>query len=444
MIADTLTLARMLVRDLKRYQLHILAKRLGVTLTQHHRAVYDAEATAGIFLKLAKMLEEQGCTTLRQVNELGAASDELIRKSKTWHIILIAKNDLGRVNLYRLVSLSHLKYFANRPRIPKSELIKYREGLIIGSACEAGELYRAIHDGESEERIRKIASFYDYLEIQPTGNDRFLIASEKSPVSSEEDLRSINRRIVALGEELGKPVCATCDVHFLDPDDEIYRRVIMAGMKFPDADDQAPLYLRTTDEMLEEFAYLGDEKAYEVVIENTNRIARMCEPIQPVRPDKNPPVIEHSEETLRELCYKTAHEWYGEELPAIVTDRLERELNSIISNGYAVMYIIAWELVKKSNEDGYLVGSRGSVGSSFVATMAKITEVNPLPPHYRCPNCKHSDFDDPACRENALGAGCDMPDKVCPVCGTLMLKDGYDIPFETFLGFRATRSPILT
>ncbi|MBR0402380.1 MAG: PolC-type DNA polymerase III, partial [Lachnospiraceae bacterium] len=440
-IADTLTLARMLVRDLKRYQLHILAKRLGVTLTQHHRAVYDAEATAGIFLKLAKMLAEQGCTTLRQVNELGAASDELIRKSKTWHIILIAKNDLGRVNLYRLVSLSHLKYFANRPRIPKSELIKYREGLIIGSACEAGELYRAIHDGESEERIRKIASFYDYLEIQPTGNDRFLIASEKSPVSSEEDLRNINRRIVALGEELRIPVCATCDVHFLDPDDEIYRRVIMAGMKFPDADDQAPLYLRTTDEMLEEFAYLGDEKAYEVVIENTNRIARMCEPIQPVRPDKNPPVIEHSEETLRELCYKTAHEWYGDELPAIVTDRLERELNSIISNGYAVMYIIAWELVKKSNEDGYLVGSRGSVGSSFVATMAKITEVNPLPPHYRCPNCKHSDFDDPACKENALGAGCDMPDKVCPVCGTLMLKDGYDIPFETFLGFKGDKEP---
>ncbi|MBQ3400820.1 MAG: hypothetical protein IJG61_05400, partial [Lachnospiraceae bacterium] len=289
--------------------------------------------------------------------------------------------------------------------------------------------------------IRKIASFYDDLEIQQTGNDRFLIASEKSPVSSEEDLRNINRRIVALGEELRIPVCATCDVHFLDPDDEIYRRVIMAGMKFPDADDQAPLYLRTTDEMLEEFAYLGDEKAYEVVIENTNRIARMCEPIQPVRPDKNPPVIEHSEETLRELCYKTAHEWYGDELPAIVTDRLERELNSIISNGYAVMYIIAWELVKKSNEDGYLVGSRGSVGSSFVATMAKITEVNPLPPHYRCPNCKHSDFDDPTCKENALGAGCDMPDKVCPVCGTLMLKDGYDIPFETFLGFKGDKEP---
>ena len=339
--------------------------------------------------------------------------------------------------------MAHLKYFNRRPRIPKSELIKHREGLILGSACEAGELYRAILDNKSEQDIARLVEFYDYLEIQPLGNNRFMIDSEDIWVSSEQDLIDINKRIVALGEQFGKPVVATCDVHFLNPEDEVYRRIIMAGQGFDDADKQAPLYLRTTEEMLSEFQYLGSDKAYEVVIRNTNMIADMCEKISPVRPDKCPPVIENSDETLRKICYTTAHEMYGEQLPEIVKERLDRELNSIISNGYSVMYIIAQKLVWKSNEDGYLVGSRGSVGSSFAATMAGITEVNPLPPHYLCMNgdCHYYDFDSEDVKKFSGGAGCDMPDRICPKCGKPLTKQGFDIPFETFLGFKGNKEP---
>ena len=356
-------------------------------------------------------------------------------------MILLAKNDIGRINLYRLVSMSHLEYFHRHPRIPKSVLQKYREGLIIGSACEAGELYQAILRGASEEEIVRLVNFYDYLEIQPLGNNAFMLRGESPVLSSQEELIEINKKIVALGEQYHKPVVATCDVHFLDPEDEVYRRIIMAGKGFKDADNQAPLYLRTTDEMLEEFSYLGAEKAEEVVITNTNRIAAMCEKISPVRPDKCPPVIENSDQILRDICYQKAYSIYGDKLPEVVVERLERELNSIISNGFAVMYIIAQKLVWKSNEDGYLVGSRGSVGSSFVATMSGITEVNPLSPHYYCAKCHYSDFDSEEVRAFSGGSGCDMPDKVCPKCGELLKKEGFDIPFETFLGFKGNKEP---
>ena len=345
------------------------------------------------------------------------------------------------MNLYRLVSWSHLKYFSRRPRIPKSVLNQYREGLIIGSACEAGELYQAILRGVPDAELAKLVKFYDYLEIQPLGNDMFMLRDEKSTVKTVDDLMDINRKIVSLGEQFNKPVCATCDVHFMDPDDAIYRKILMAGMGFKDADEQAPLFLRTTEEMLAEVEYLGSDKCYEVVVTNTRMIADMCEPIAPVRPDKCPPVIDKSDETLRNICYNRAHEMYGENLPKIVVDRLERELHSIISNGFAVMYIIAQKLVWKSNEDGYLVGSRGSVGSSFVATMSGITEVNPLSPHYYCPNCHYYDFDSEEVKKYGGMAGCDMPDKVCPECGHPMVKDGFDIPFETFLGFKGDKEP---
>jgi len=346
------------------------------------------------------------------------------------------------VNLYTLISKSHLEYFGRQPRMPKSEVLKYREGLMIGSACEAGELYQAILGEKSAERIARIVNFYDYLEIQPLGNNRFMIDSDRvEKVQSEEDLREINREIIRLGERFDKPVVATCDVHFMDPEDEVYRRIIMAGKGFKDADQQAPLYLHTTDEMLEEFEYLGSAKAKEIVIDNPNMIADMVEKISPVRPDKCPPVIPDSDKTLREICYNKAHSMYGDPLPEIVTERLERELNSIISNGFAVMYIIAQKLVWKSNEDGYLVGSRGSVGSSFVATMAGITEVNPLSPHYYCPKCHYSDFESEEVRAYAGGCGWDMPDKECPVCKTRLVKDGFDIPFETFLGFKGNKEP---
>ena len=365
-----------------------------------------------------------------------------IRKLPSHHAVILAKNETGRVNLYRLVSMSHLQYFSRMPRIPKSEFLRYREGLIIGSACEAGELFQAVLNGKSEEQIAKLVDFYDYLEIQPIGNNRFMIASDRvSNVRSEEDLRDLNRKIVRLGEKFQKPVVATCDVHFLDPEDEVYRRIIMAGKGFSDADEQAPLYLHTTEEMMEEFSYLGTAKAHEVVIENPNKIADMIEKISPVRPDKCPPVIDNSDQQLRDICYKKAHEMYGENLPDVVTERLERELHSIISNGFAVMYIIAQKLVWKSNEDGYLVGSRGSVGSSFVATMAGITEVNPLSPHYYCPHCHYSDFDSEEVRAFAGGCGWDMKDKDCPVCGHPLIKDGFDIPFETFLGFKGNKEP---
>ena len=440
-VLDTVSLARVLLPNLNRFKLDTVAKELKINLANHHRAVDDAGATAEIFVRFIKMLKERDIFDLSQLNELSRMTVEMIRKMPTYHIIIIAKNDVGRVNLYRLVSESNLTYFARRPRIPKSLLSQYREGLIIGSACEAGELYQALLRGVPDTEIHKIVDFYDYLEIQPLGNNAFMLRDEKSPVNSEEELMDLNRRIVGLGEQYNKPVCATCDVHFLDPEDEVYRRIIMSSKGFKDADDQASLYLRTTDEMLREFEYLGSDKAEEVVITNTRKIAAMCERIEPVRPDKCAPVIPNSDETLRSICYNKAHEMYGENLPKIVVDRLERELNSIISNGFAVMYIIAQKLVWKSNEDGYLVGSRGSVGSSLVATMSGITEVNPLSPHYYCTNCHYYDFDSEEVRKFAGMAGCDMPDKNCPVCGEPLKKDGFDIPFETFLGFKGDKEP---
>ena len=440
-VLDTVAIARQLLPSLNRFKLDTVAKALNISLENHHRAVDDAGATAEIFVKFVEMLRARGVENLDQLNEMSELSPDTIKKLPTHHVIILAKNEVGRINLYRLVSWSHIDYFAKRPRIPKSLLNQYREGLIIGSACEAGELYQALLRGLPRAELMKVASFYDFLEIQPLGNNAFMLRDEKSTVKTMEDLMDLNRRIVQMGEELGKPVCATCDVHFLNPEDEVYRRILMAGQGFSDADQQAPLYLRTTEEMLKEFEYLGPDKAEEVVITNTRMIADMCERIAPVRPDKCPPVIEDSDETLRKICYDKAHEMYGENLPEIVTARLEKELHSIISNGFAVMYIIAQKLVWKSNEDGYLVGSRGSVGSSFVANMAGITEVNSLSPHYLCPHCHYNDFDSEEVKKFSGMAGCDMPDRNCPKCGTPMTKQGFDIPFETFLGFKGDKEP---
>ena len=440
-IVDTVALARVLLPNLNRFKLDTVAKALGVSLENHHRAVDDAGCTAEIFVKFIEMLRERGMSTLDEVNAMGTSSVQNVQKMPTYHAIILATCDQGRTNLYKLISLAHIKYYHRRPRIPKSEFIRYRDGLLIGSACEAGELYRAILNGRPEEEISRLVNFYDYLEIQPLGNNAFLVRDEDSPVASNDDLIEINKKIVRLGEQFHKPVVATCDVHFLDPEDEIYRRIIMAGQGFKDADEQAPLFLRTTEEMLKEFAYLGSEKAEEVVITNTNRIADMCEKISPVRPDKCPPVIENSDQMLRDICYNKAHKMYGDPLPEIVQERLDRELNSIISNGYAVMYIIAQKLVWKSNEDGYLVGSRGSVGSSFVATMSGITEVNPLHAHYLCRHCQYSDFDSDLVKSFSGRSGCDMPDKLCPRCGKPLSKEGFDIPFETFLGFKGNKEP---
>lgn len=439
---DTVAMARILLPTLSKFKLNVVAGALHISLENHHRAVDDAYATAEIFVRFIEMLKERNVKTLAKLNQFGAQSKDMVKKLPSYHVIILAKNQTGRVNLYRLISKSHLEYFARRPRIPKSELSVHREGLIIGSACEAGELYQAILNEKSEERIAKIVNFYDYLELQPVGNNRFMIGSSRiTRVNSEEDIRDINRKIVELGERFNKPVVATCDVHFLDPGDEVYRRIIMAGKGFTDSDEQAPLYLHTTDEMLAEFEYLGSAKAKEIVIDNPGRVADMVERISPVRPDKCPPVIPDSDKQLREICYNKAYSMYGRDLPEVVTERLERELNSIISNGFAVMYIIAQKLVWKSNEDGYLVGSRGSVGSSFVATMAGITEVNPLSPHYYCRKCHYSDFTSEQVRAYAGGCGWDMPDKACPVCGEPLVKDGFDIPFETFLGFKGNKEP---
>ena len=438
---DTVALARFLLPNLNRFKLDTVAKAVGVSLDNHHRAVDDAACTAEIFVKFIEMLSDRGITDLEQLNEQGTHSADNIKKMPTYHAIILATCDQGRTNLYNLISLSHIEYYNRRPRIPKTEFMKYRDGLLLGSACEAGELYRAILNSRPEEEIAKIVDFYDYLEIQPLGNNAFMLKKEDSPVETQEDIININKKIVKLGEDFGKLVVATCDVHFLDPEDEVYRRIIMAGKGFDDADDQAPLYLRTTEEMLAEFSYLGSTKAEEVVITNTNKIADMCEWISPVRPDKCPPIIENSDQMLRDICYNKAHKMYGNPLPEVVHARLERELNSIISNGYAVMYIIAQKLVWKSNEDGYLVGSRGSVGSSFVATMSGITEVNPLQAHYLCEECKYVDFDSEVVKSYAGRCGCDMPDAICPNCGRPLKKEGFDIPFETFLGFKGDKEP---
>ena len=439
---DTVGIARVLLPHQAKHTLDAVSKTLGISLENHHRAVDDAEATAQIFVKFTDMLLKDGKDTLEKVNALGDSNPDIVKRLPTYHAIILAKNNTGRVNLYKLISESHLTYYAKRPRIPKSLLLAHREGLILGSACEAGELYRALLDDRSDADIARIVNFYDYLEIQPTGNNKFMINEEKiRNINSIEDIQDVNKRIVALGEQYNKPVVATCDVHFLDPGDEVYRRIIMAGKGFKDSDEQVPLYLRTTEEMLEEFQYLGSDKAEEVVITNTNLIADQIETISPVRPDKCPPVIADSDKTLTEICYNKAHEMYGEKLPPIVEQRLEKELNSIIKNGFAVMYIIAQKLVWKSVEDGYLVGSRGSVGSSFVANMAGITEVNALSPHYYCMKCHYNDFDSPDVKAYTGKAGCDMPDKYCPVCGEPLKKDGFDIPFETFLGFKGDKEP---
>ena len=440
-VMDTVALARILMPHLGNFKLNNIAKNLEISLENHHRAVDDATATGEIFVRFIEMLKEKGVDTLDGINEMVEISPEYIKKLPTYHGIILVKNEIGRINLNRLVSSAHLDYFSRRPRMPKSLIQKYREGLIIGSACEAGEIFQAILREKEETELARLVNFYDYLEIQPVGNNHFMLKSDKYAAETEEDLRNYNRRIVELGEHYNKPVVATCDVHFLDPEDEVYRRIIMAGKGFKDADDQPPVYLRTTKEMLEEFKYLGPEKAREVVITNTQMINEQIEKISPVLPYKCPPEIPDSDATLTKICYDKAHEIYGPDLHPVVVERLERELNSIISNGFAVMYIIAQKLVWDSNDHGYLVGSRGSVGSSFAATMSGITEVNPLAPHYICPQCHFVDFDSEEVRTYAGRSGCDMPDATCPKCGHELLKEGHDIPFETFLGFKGDKEP---
>ena len=476
---DTMTLAYVFLPELGRYSLDRLTHHFGLTNAHHHRACDDAEVTAEIFIRLRKMISESGAKTVDDLNKLGSASEDTIRKAKSYHGIIFCKDETGRSNLYRLISESHLKYYggigaSQRPRIPMSLIEKYRDGLIVGSACSSGELYQAILDGAEEEEIERLVRFFDYLEIQPVENNKYLVEDEKEDrINSFDDLREINRQIVALGEKYDKPVCATGDVHFLDPEDAVSRAIILDSMRIKkmsakkreevlaDVDakvkageininadpvkeemkNQPPLYFRTTEEMLEEFSYLGEDKAYEVVVTNTNLVADMINKISPVRPDKAPPRIENSDQILRTICYDKLHEMYGPNPPEIAKARLDKELDSIIGNGYSVMYIVAQKLVWKSNEDGYLVGSRGSVGSSFAATMAGITEVNPLPAHYLCPKCFYTEFDSERVKKFAGECGCDMPDAVCPNCGTPLKKEGHDIPFETFLGFKGDKEP---
>lgn len=432
-VMDTLRLSRELFPKENRHSLGVVAERLGVSLENHHRAVDDATATAEIFLKFQDMAIEQWGNAPAQTIDTNPA----LLKNPRYHIILLAKNAVGLKNLYQLISKSNLNYYYRKPQIPRSVLEQYKEGLILGSACEAGELYHAVLEGKDKNTLEEMASFYDFLEIQPIGNNRFMIRNGTVP--DEEALKNLNRQIVELGDRLGIPVCATCDVHFMDPKDEIYRRVLQGAQGYEDADEQAPLYFRTTDEMLEEFAYLGEEKAKEVVITNTNRIADSIEAIQPLKTGSYPPSIENCEQDLVDMCHKKAHAIYGDVLPEIVQKRMDKELDCIVNYGFSVMYMIAHKLVKKSNEAGYMVGSRGSVGSSFAAFLSDITEVNALCPHYICPNsdCKYSEF-----YENGeYPTGIDMPDKDCPHCGTRLKKDGLTIPFETFLGFKGDKVP---
>lgn len=434
---DTLTLAQELFPEYKSYKLGRIAKNLGISVEVAHRALDDVDTTVKVFKIMLEKLKERGAETLEEIDAYGsdeAAKKEEYKKLRTYHAIIFAKNYEGLKNLYRLVSYSSLDYFYKRPRILKSMYKKYSEGLILGSACSEGELYQSILLGKSDEEIEAIAEEYDYLEIQPLGNNDYLVRNGQVP--DREYLKEINKKIVQLGEKLNKLVVATGDVHFMDPEDEIYRRILEAGQGFKDADNQAPLYLRTTEEMLQEFSYLSKEKAYEVVVTNTNKVADMCEQISPISQEKATPHIDGCEQTIKDITYEKAHELYGNPLPDLVQKRLEKELDSIIKNGFSVMYIIAQKLVWKSNEDGYLVGSRGSVGSSVVAYMTGITEVNALPAHYRCPKCKFSDFGDYDAK-----IGFDLPDRQCPVCGEQLAKDGIDIPFETFLGFNGDKEP---
>ena len=431
---DTVGLSRYVNPELKKHKLDVIAEHYNLHEFHHHRASDDAEMLAEIFFIMMDRLKSEGIHTFeRMIDAMSESSDPL--KLPTNHMVIFAKSKEGLKNLYKLISYSYLDYYKRFPRIPKTVLEEHREGLIIGSACEAGELYKAILDNKSSQEIEDIANFYDYLEIQPIANNRFLIAEEK--VKDDEQLKDYNRKIYELGKKLGKPVCATCDAHFLNEEDEIYRRVLLAGMKFADADKPTPIYLRTTKEMLEEFSYLGEEAAKEVVITNPSLIADMCGDVRPIPKGRYEPNIPGADVELTESCWKRAHEWYGDPLPELVEKRLKRELDSIIKNGFAVLYMIAVKLVAYSESLGYLVGSRGSVGSSFVATVSGISEVNPLPPHYRCPKCRHSEF----FTDGSVGSGFDLPDKQCPECGEWMYQDGHDIPFETFLGFKGDKSP---
>ena len=442
---DTLSLAQQLMPELNRHKLDFVAKALKLPGFNHHRAVDDSNICGQIMIRFLKMLEEKGFSSIQEVN-IGFAkkrSKGVIFSGKPYHIILLAKNQTGLRNLYQLISESNLQYFKKAPRIPKSLLMELREGLIVGSACEAGELFQAIIAGKKQEDLKKIASFYDFLEIQPLSNNAFMLRPErpgKAPIAQDmEQLREFNRTVVRLGEALNKPVCATGDVHFLNPEDEIFRHILLATKGFEDADKDNPLYFRTTDDMLREFSYLGEEKAYEVVVTNTNLIADMCETVRPVPHNLFAPTIENSAEDLKSLVYGKFHRLYGDNPPELMVKRVETELHDIISCHYDVIYMSAQKLVQNSLEHGYLVGSRGSVGSSIVAYMSGITEVNSFPPHYRCPNpdCKHTILDVP----KEFNCGADLPDAVCPKCGSQLEKDGFNIPFETFLGFGGDKVP---
>ncbi|WP_027338737.1 PolC-type DNA polymerase III [Halonatronum saccharophilum] len=429
---DTLSLSRALLPQMKSYKLNKLVKRFNKNLENHHRAIDDAKVTGEIFLELISLMEEEKVLNLKEINRLTSEID--YKRVYPYHTTLLVKNQIGLKNLYKLVSKAHIDNFHRVPRILKSDLLAHKEGLMIGSACEAGQLYKEVLKGKPDNELEKLAKFYDYLEIQPIGNNKFLL--EKGEVNSLEELRDINKKIYQLGKKLGKPVVAAGDVHFLDPEDSIYRQVLMEGQGFDDAADQAPLYFRTTQEMLDEFSYFGEEVAKELVIDTPKEIADSIEEVE-IIPDKLfTPTIDGADEEVRKMAYEKARQWYGDDLPKLVEERLERELNSIIGNGYAVIYLTSHKLVKKSLDDGYLVGSRGSVGSSFAATMTEITEVNPLPPHYRC-SCKYSEF----ITDGSVGVGVDLEDKKCPECGEELIKDGFDIPFEVFLGFKGDKVP---
>ena len=431
---DTVALSRYVNPTLSSHKLDVLAKHYGLGDFNHHRACDDAEMLAMIFDKMVARLDEEGIHDVARMNYVMSEKTDPL-KLKTYHQIILVKNQTGLKNLYKLVSDSYLKYFRRYPRILKTKLSEAREGLIIGSACESGELFRAVLDNKPDSEIDEIAGYYDYIEIQPISNNSFLI--KEGTVADEESLRGINKKLVEIADRNGIPVVATCDAHYIEPDDEIFRRILLAGLKYKDADRYTRLFFRTTEEMLEEFSYFGEKRAYEFVVTNPRKIASMIENVRPIPKGTYNPHIEGAEKELTESCYELAHKLYGDPLPQIVAERLEKELKSIITCGFAVMYIIARKLVQNSQSKGYQVGSRGSVGSSFVATMSGITLVNPLPPHYRCPSCKHTDFSNPT----GAKSGFDLPEMNCPECGAPMVRDGHDIPFETFLGFNGDKTP---